>query len=180
MIYAEALIIATTWVKKLQPFCDRIQIAGSIRREKSFVNDIEIVAVPKVVIQSDLFAGKVTMRHPGFAEVLQDQNELTVIKGNAHTGKYTQVHLDKHNIKMDVFTATAENFGLILGIRTGSADYSHKVLANGWVKAGYHSVDGMLCKNDVPVEVREEVDLFKLIGIPYVEPSKRNLKWENY
>lgn len=78
-------------------------------------------------------------------------------------------------INLDLFFATERNWGLILAIRTGSAEYSHKVLATNWVKAGYKSVNGMLTKNNQEVEVREEKDLFKLIGVEYVEPEERGL-----
>ncbi len=35
-------------VEQLAPSCERITIAGSIRRQQSLVNDIEIVATPKL------------------------------------------------------------------------------------------------------------------------------------
>jgi DNA polymerase/3'-5' exonuclease PolX len=41
----------------LAPHCDRIEIAGSIRRQKADVGDIEIVAIPKTVTDGDLFGG---------------------------------------------------------------------------------------------------------------------------
>jgi DNA polymerase/3'-5' exonuclease PolX len=47
MKYQEALKIAQETVELLRPHCERIEIAGSIRREKPEPNDIEIVAIPK-------------------------------------------------------------------------------------------------------------------------------------
>ena len=38
--------IAAAIVADLAPFCDRIQVAGSVRRRKEFVGDIELVAIP--------------------------------------------------------------------------------------------------------------------------------------
>jgi DNA polymerase/3'-5' exonuclease PolX len=64
---------------------------------------------------------------------------------------------------------------LIYAIRTGSADYSHHILAKGWVKAGYNSENGMLQKKNKPIPVFEEKDLFDLIGINYVEPNAREV-----
>ncbi len=79
----------------------------------------------------------------------------------------------KIKIKIDLFMANERNWGNIFAIRTGSADFSHLVLACGWVKAGYKSVNGMLTKNGKEIECREEEDLFKLIGISFVEPRLR-------
>ena len=80
----------------------------------------------------------------------------------------------KVKIKIDLFMATKRNWGLIFAIRTGSADFSHKILACGWVRAGYKSVNGILTKNGQEIECREEEDLFKLIRVPFVEPKLRN------
>jgi DNA polymerase/3'-5' exonuclease PolX len=41
--------IAEELVKILRPACSRVEIAGSIRREKSEVKDIELVAVTRWV-----------------------------------------------------------------------------------------------------------------------------------
>ena len=77
-------------------------------------------------------------------------------------------------IKLDLFFADRENWGLIYAMRTGSADYSHKVLATEWVKNGYKSEGGYLHSNGERVTIPEEEDLFKLIGLSYLAPELRN------
>lgn len=160
MKYNKALEIAEKVKKQLEPYCERIEIAGSIRRKKLEVGDIEMVAIPK----------------PYGVGLLRSGIVLVVEKWKKVRGsfpcKYTQRILPE-GIKLDLFFATKENWGQILAIRTGSAEYSHQVLAIGWVKAGYKSKEGTLYKGDTPIEVREEIDLFKLIGIEYVKPELR-------
>jgi DNA polymerase/3'-5' exonuclease PolX len=151
---------------ELTPHCERIEIAGSIRRRRREAGDIEVVCIPKVV-GGGLF-GDLVERSPEFCRVV-DRWEW--IKGRSD-GKYTQRRLPD-GINLDLFTARAENWGLILAIRTGSADYSHNVLATGWVRRGYASKDGMLRRGDETVVVREERDLFDLIGVPWVDPERR-------
>jgi len=153
---SEVKAIAEKYQNFLKPYCSRIEIAGSIRREKPEVKDIEIVVIPK-----DL---------TGFSN---EVNKLEKVKGEP-TGKYTQRILPE-GIKLDLFIANEKNWGLIFAIRTGSANFSHKILACGWVKKGYHSVNGILIKDGKEIEVREERDLFNLIGISYVGPGLRNL-----
>ena len=41
--------IARKYVDLLAPFCERIEIAGSTRRKKPEVGDIEIVCIPKQI-----------------------------------------------------------------------------------------------------------------------------------
>jgi DNA polymerase/3'-5' exonuclease PolX len=168
----EAKTIADRVVARLAPHCDRIQIAGSIRRQKADVGDIEIVAIPKT-FGGDLFGGDgPRSRSPGFVDVVLGLGR--VLAGKPATGKYIKLSIPD-GIQLDLFTATSENWGHILAIRTGSATYSHEVLAKGWVRAGYHSMEGMLCSKAHKIPVREERDLFNLIGLPWVEPQGRNL-----
>jgi len=172
-----AKAIAEELVKQLAPHCERIQIAGSIRREKPEVKDIEIVAIPKPY--------DVGLFESGIATVV---NRWEKVKGELPC-KYTQrviyplhingdIHVPDVSIKLDLFFARPENWGLILAIRTGSAEYSHRVLANGWVSKGYHSVDGMLFheKSKWERKITEEWQLFQLIGVPMPDPKDREVK----
>ena len=153
----EAKIIAEKYLNELKPYCLKAKIAGSIRREKPEVKDIEIVCVPNIH-QLINFCKKV--------------NEWQKVKGEP-TEKYTQ-RLLQENIKLDLFIATLDNWGLVYAIRTGSAEFSHKILACGWVKKGYHSRNGILYnRNNEAAFIREEKDLFELIGIDYIEPRLR-------
>ena len=62
MKLAKAKAIADKYVALLAPFCDRIEIAGSIRREKEEVGDIErmsadaIVEHVRAIIDNDYYA----------------------------------------------------------------------------------------------------------------------------
>lgn len=162
--YATAKKYADRIVQLLSPHCHRIEIAGSIRRRKEIVGDIEIVCIPKPY--------DVGLFETGFAEVV---NKWKKIKGELPC-KYTQRELPGDSkILLDLFIATENNWGLILAIRTGSAEYSHKVLATSWVQAGYTSKDGYLWKDGKKYDVREERKLFERIGVKYVAPEYRDL-----
>ena len=152
--------IALKTLEQLKPHCERIEIAGSIRREKTEPNDIEIVAIPKPY--------DVGLFESGIATVV---NKWQKVKGELPC-KYTQRVLPE-GIKLDLFFATPENWGLIFAIRTGSAEYSHKVLATRWVRFGYKSEDGMLTRNGKKYPVREETELFKMLGLEWIEPRLR-------
>lgn len=158
----KAKSIADNAIKLLRPHCERIQIAGSIRRQVPDVGDIEIVCIPKP-FDTGLFSS-------GIATVV---NQWKKVKGELPC-KYTQRKLPE-GVKLDLFFATPENWGLILAIRTGSAYYSHHILAKGWVKQGYHSDNGNLTMYGKVIPVREEKDLFRLAKVPYLSPKDRNI-----
>lgn len=170
MKLAQAKKIAAKYLMALAPYCERISVAGSIRRERPEVKDIEIVCVPKEVKTArDLFSDQ-SIRHPKFLEVI---NSLKRIKGTAE-GKYTQQRLPE-GINLDLFMVTKETWGLQLAIRSGSAEFSHMVLARGWTSLGYKSCDGILWKDGKPVYIREEKELFDLLGLDFMDPKEREI-----
>jgi DNA polymerase/3'-5' exonuclease PolX len=161
----EAKLIAQDVLEQLRPHCDRIEIAGSIRREAPEVKDIEIVAIPKPYM--------VGMFEDGIAKVV---NRWECVKGDlGRNCKYTQRILPQ-GIKLDLFFAKPENWGWIFAIRTESAAFSHIALASRLKWAGLEARDGYLYNiaEDKMVEVTEEAQLFKLLGLNYIEPQFRN------
>jgi DNA polymerase (family 10) len=172
MLLTDAQPIADRIVADLAPYCEpgRCVVAGSVRRRKPEVGDIEVVCIPRRV-SADWFSGG-TVVMPEFARAV---DRWPAVKG-VPSGKYTQRRLPE-GINLDLFMATADNWGLILAIRTGSRRYSHEVLARGWCANRCHSVDGYLCHvvNGLSkrIPVPEESDLFRLAGVPWVEPEAR-------
>lgn len=93
----------------IMPYCKRVVIAGSIRREKPEVGDIEIVCEP-------------VAPKTNFATLIP---KLSVIKNGE---KYTQLLLPE-GIKLDLFKVTPPaQWGVILTLRTGPAEFSRKIV----------------------------------------------------
>jgi len=55
MKLSEARLIAEDFLGGIDQYCKRAIIAGSVRREKPEVKDIEIVAEPQLMMEVDLF-----------------------------------------------------------------------------------------------------------------------------
>jgi len=160
MLLTEAIPIANKLKSLLEPYCERIEIAGSIRREKEIVKDVELVLIPKNANKLFNVLGLHLLKTIGSIRYLKNGD------------KYKQFFY--LGIKIDLFVACPDNWGYIFAIRTGSAEYSHNTLAVGWVKKGFKGEDGFLTKNGAVVPVKEEIDLFNLIGVEYVSPKERN------
>lgn len=175
--------LAAEVTRKILPNCDRFEIAGSIRRNKFEVKDIEVLCIPKsFTTSSAMFGGKdVTTRSDGFVRTV---NQLAKIKGDAREGKYMQraVLLDKDDypaiqerkIIIDIFTATPSSWGSQLLIRTGDSDFSRLFMGTILPKYGYRAEGGFVWKGDDVVNLPEEREVFALVGIPYIEPHLRN------
>lgn len=157
----KAVQIAHQVKQALAPHCTQIEIAGSIRRKKTEVGDIEVVAIPKPY-ETGLFEN-------GIAAVV---NRWQKVKGELPC-KYTQRMLPE-GIKLDLFFATPDNWGLIFAIRTGSASFSHKVLASGWKQRGYKSVGGMLTYKGKAIPIRTEQELFHRLNMKVIPPEERH------
>lgn len=198
--YDSAKRIAIVTCTKLQPHCvpGRINIAGSIRRRKSFVKDIEIVCLPQMLTHTDtdLFGGGTSYQYvnPGFVEAATALGKL--LKGKT-TGRYMQIELPE-GINLDLFMPQPEDYYRQLAIRTGSAQYAHLVLANGWLKKGWCGVSGLGLRKisdcegtkkpdgktgwkvvnpnaELPPAWESEEDFFNWIGVRWIKPELRNL-----
>jgi len=170
----EAKSIAQKYVNILHPWCNKIMIGGSIRRQKTWVKDIEIICVPKRFFPEikDLFGEIHKEPERPIKEFCDFVNTLEAVKGNPAV-KYTQRVLPE-GIKLDLFMAEMDNFGLISMIRTGSANYSKEVMVQ-LLKRGFKSDEGRLINTQtgeiVPVET--EKDFYNITGIRYVKPQDR-------
>jgi len=164
-------------VETFKPHCDRIEIAGSIRRGKPNPKDIEIVCIPKTSEDGrDLFGESCRVRDPGFVCTV---DKFIRKKGNPHEGRYLQLAVlddDEEEIQIDLFTCQPVNWGVIFAIRTGPAEFSHYCLAKRAHKFGLKIQGGMLTRDGCIVQCPEEKDLFDNLHMPMIRPSDRGEK----
>jgi len=161
----KARLIAEKYLEFLRPHCIKAEIAGSIRREKSEVKDIEICCIEKSY-QSGLF-------EDGIAQVV---NQWQKIKGELEYGKckYTQ-RLLLEGINLDLFFANEDNWGNIFLIRTGDWEFSKHFMGTLLPQRGYKQENGFLTYNDKIIPCHDEMILFERVGLEFIEPEKRNL-----
>ena len=134
MELTKALSITNRLVELLSPSCEKINVAGSCRRGKPDVKDIELVALPKNIVLKDIFGwDEGIIREPMFEKTINGFGKI--VKGNAD-GKMMQIELPE-GIMLDLFIPDAFDYYRQFAIRTGSADYSWKVIASGWKKIGF-------------------------------------------
>jgi DNA polymerase (family 10) len=176
MPLAEARKIADEIVAAIRPFCDRAEVAGSIRRRKEIVGDVEIVAIPRDfdgLVQTLAQFGQHIK--PGVPDVIPWQP-----KKNA---KYIRLRLTQ-GINLDVFCASRDNWGPLFVMRTGSGvgpdgnPFGGFVphLFKRWkkVSAGGRMTGCMPTTVDgVQLTCEEEEDFFELLGLEWVDPWDR-------
>lgn|SRR3990172_3077140 len=169
---ADAEAQAKRIVELLRPFCQRVEIAGSIRRRKPEVGDIEIVAIPHQAL--DMFGTPKTNEHE-LNSMAWSMLGRVIKDGN----KYKQVEL-KEGINLDLFIVTPPaQWGVQFLIRTGPAEYSHKFVtrrqSGGMLPSNLKVKDGAIWHGLQKVETPEERDVYKVLGIPWCPPEERNV-----
>ena len=153
----------------LRPYCERIEIAGGIRRNKPEPHDIELVAVPRMrkEVVSTPLGTTVDTGHP--LNSLDERMHLldtlgTIQRGDPSesTRKSKVIGVEKVLIrapfgdklyrvkyrgeKVDLFVVTPPaQWGPVFAIRTGDKDYSHWLVQQGYPR-GVHEDKGHLEK----------------------------------
>lgn len=163
---AKAQRIAVEIVNGLREHCHQISVAGSIRRWRPVVGDIDIVALPK----------------PGqFAEL-----RARLIDGNAilTDGHQTIIVQRPDGIQIDLWLATPEqsdlfgnttltNYGSLLLCRTGSKEHNIRICQEAIRrKRRWHPHKGVFDGETLVASATEE-DVFKAVGMRWIHPRDR-------
>jgi DNA polymerase/3'-5' exonuclease PolX len=169
--------------ERLSPACERIQIAGSIRRRQPKVSDIELVAIPKTEIAHVGLWENPEEFWPLCGLIANMRAELAPVKGFKHSRdwKYAQFEYAPAKFigtaKVDLFLATPETWGCIFTIRTGPAEFTHRLVTpkrqNGLCPSHLRFKDGRIWSGDRALETPEEKDVFVALGLPWLEPWER-------
>lgn len=189
---AQAAELAWELVALLSPYCERIEILGSIRRQRETIGDIELLAIPETdqQVQTDLFGQQVAppldllnihvdeLQHEiGLGKRLDD-------RGRQRWGQRFKAAVYK-GFAVDLFVCKPPaQYGVLKVIRTGSAEFSHRLVTpveqGGWCPAGFYFKDGQLwiiqgSGVHVALHTPEETQVFAAIQRPCVAPEDREV-----
>lgn len=176
--YNQALPLAEKIVNELKPVCARIEIAGSIRRLKPEIGDIEIVCIP--LQQEDLFGNLgASLLNPHLEQLAQDGRIIKSEGKEKKWGdKYKKFHIPAMpELSIDLFITTPEEWGYTYVIRTGSRDFSRLCVTpkqQGGYLPGHLRVAGCrLWEGATPLDTPEERDFLEALGVGWIEPENR-------
>jgi len=177
--YAER--IAGEIVKVLEPACERIEVAGSIRRRKAEPKDIEIVFIPRMEERPvSLFDTEPAPMTDRMLELMMECGLLQRDRSVKRWGpKYKRLVHPASGMVVELFAATAENWGLILALRTGPGDFNKVLVSKPWA-GGAMPFDmrmdqGFLWRDGVRLETPCEASFFGALGVPCWAPEERTV-----
>ena len=171
--YAEAKRLADQLLAELSPVCERIEIAGGVRRQKPECHDIELVAVPKTEPMKDIF-GEVVGRRNLLNEFIESQGYFCDKNGD----RYKRiVYTEELNCDLFIVLPPAQ-FGVIFTIRTGPWEFSKHIVTprkfGGFLPSDCNVKDGAV--HDAYgriIPMFEEIDFLNFIGLGWIEPKER-------
>ncbi len=171
MLYADAMKQANELMLRMAPLCRRISIAGSLRRLKEEVKDIEIVCEPKYA--PDLTGIEMPMQ--------EFHDEIAKLgKFNKRGPRYKQLVLNGINADIFIVSAPAQ-YGVIMAIRTGPKEFSQWAVTNrsngGGLPDGSKVSEGAVVQRGEIITMNEEEDFLHFIGLDNVSPQFRTARW---
>ena len=150
----KAKVIADTVVKALEPYCKRIVVAGSIRRQKPTVRDIDLVLI---------------------ARNRQNLDSALMRMGSYKMSGIKIARVEMDSIPLDIYFATPETFATLLLIRTGSVESNIRLATRakkrGWRLAA--SGDGLFNEHGERIAGDSEESIYQALGLPWQRPEER-------
>jgi len=148
------------WLRK-QPCVQQAELAGSLRRWRSTIGDLDLVAACS---DSAALMAAFTS-HPEVVRILgQGDNKSSIELSNG--------------LKLQLWTQPPENFGSLLQFVSGSKEHNVRLrelaLKQGWSlsERGLTSIDGKL------VSFGDEESLYKALNLPWIPPELREDRGE--
>lgn len=155
---ADAQKIAKTIIEMLKPWCRTgyVIVAGSIRRERPLVNDVDIVCIPD-----------------------NPWRLLETIRGIGNSGAVGLKKIENvvvAGVSIDIYIATPQSWATLLLIRTGSAENNIRLCGIAKNKSWYLAAngDGLFDEKENRIAGDTEESIYRALGVPYQQPKERN------
>ena len=175
----DAVKYAERFCKLIEPYTEKFEIAGSVRRLCDTVGDVELVCLDNPL---------------NSMENLFVKGEFLGLTMNGKRLK--RFIYPKKNLQIELYITSPEDYGRILAIRTGSSCYSRYQLATTWNRKGFCGTSEGLRKKkecnhkgkkwELKSEIKgsewkpppfiTEYDFFNFLELDWVPPQNRNWK----
>jgi DNA polymerase (family 10) len=147
-------------LKKELDVIDRIEVAGSLRRMKPTIGDIDIL---------------VTSKHPGkVADYFTSMNDVREVLGK---GKTKCSVILKNDMQADLRLIEEKSYGSALVYFTGSKDHNIE-LRKIAINKGYKLSEYGLFEDDEQIAGKTEKEVYGKLGMQFVPPELRENRGE--
>ncbi len=158
----EAEAIANHVKNWVQSHCEKIEIAGSIRRQKAKVHDIDFVAVAKSDLEWQRISQTLKLKK---AKLLCAGSSVIKALLRCENGLF----------QVDFYRAQLNTRGIYLLVRTGSAEHNTWLASLAISKGMRIKYNEGLTKDDTVIAGETEQSVFEALGLPYQAPFQREI-----
>ena len=195
MRHDSALKVAESLVEHLRPACVRIEIKGSLVRQKPEVKDIDLLVIPDLTPlprpRPEFGKPAPTIYKTALDKMIADMvadDAIQMVK----TGERSKTFRLKYaGIVCEIYTVLPPaTWGVRSVIRTGPADFSHWIVSHrrigGAMPDGFRVQDGAVWEGDkeqditgkTPIGFNEEREFLEWLGLGWIEPKYRVARWQ--
>jgi DNA polymerase (family 10) len=159
-LFAKAIAEATLLrVKLMEGPCEEVEIAGSLRRLRSQVHDIDLVVILKPGVILDAM-----QLHQALG------NDWRWVKGGAKL-----IAGNWRGIDVDIYMADEASWWTLVLLKTGSKEHNVRLATLAKRRRWHlHADGGGMTAGDYRIAGDSEESFFTALGIPYLEPWKRD------
>ena len=167
----------------LSPYCSKMEIVGSIRRKVECVGDVDILVIPRIETDIDMF-GEVVLVTNKLSEFLhkyidrENPGNTSMKRPCIVSEGPTQILMHLPKCQLDIFLANETNWVTRLLARTGSKEHN-QWLASRALDMGWHwePQNGLRNPQQQLHPVTSETDIYAALGVKFIAPSNRNQTW---
>jgi DNA polymerase/3'-5' exonuclease PolX len=196
MQYIQAKQMADSLIERLQPACERIEFSGALRRKESEVDEINLLALPRLETEI-IFEARATRKDTRVDKLLGTLEETGIINYGKEATTPKQAWFNSKAPPTNkrfwlADPAIAVQLYLVLppaswGVRhlfgSGTDDYRHWLVTRkklgGALPDHCRVKDGAVWdrKTGEKYDTPEEIDFFHLCGLEWKEPESRVALW---
>jgi DNA polymerase (family 10) len=171
--------IAAELCRSLSGGCDKIAVAGSVRRRRPAVHDIDIVAIPKYGegLPQTLFGDRERI---SFLDVeLTSLESRGMLRTLERGPKAIRLEVAPEEVPVDLYIASPQTWATLLLIRTGSREHNIRLCSLARDLGMQLKADGSgLFRGGAIVARDSEESIFEALGLRYVPPEYRDAQNE--
>jgi len=167
-------------IAALSSACVRATIAGSVRRKKKNVKDLEVVYIAQTEAHIvDLFGNtkEYSLTDQLIEKLIKEEFWIRDRETKRWGPKYKRlIFKGEEQAVIELFRAERANWGLILALRTGPAEFNHILVSHrrGAMPGNMVMHRGWLWREGQRLETPTEDIFFAEVGLPYWKPENRN------
>lgn len=178
MPLAEAADTAAALCKRLWPYCERLEIAGDVRRQCDQVHAIDLVAIP--MITPSLIGDE---PRPIVEDILDELQREGILRAPKMAFRRLTYKLPDASTLFHLSFAGRDNFGLIYAWATGPRPFALQLITTrdrktandrpGLLPVGYDCTEGLIWNGEQILTTPDEESVFRLIDRPFIKPADR-------